>query len=413
MAQPHVRPITDEELAAFVDVTRTSFLEGPASHEAIELRRPHIDLDRSLAAFDAEGRLCGTSPSFPTTLTVPGGAGLPTAAVTAVGVLPTHRRQGHLTRLMTTQLADVADRGEPLAALIAAEYPIYGRFGYGPATEAVALRLDSRTAVWRDPPTGSVELVDAETWAKHADELHARVHRATPGHISWPTAFWRMQAGVDPSPWHDADAAKRTRRVLWRAADGAVQGATAYSSSDDQWTRNRPDSTLTTEILVSGTDRAEHELLRYLASIDWASTVIVGLRPLDDPAPLALVDGRAAPLTGRSDHLWVRVVDAPTALAARTYAVEGRLVLDVVDPAGHADGRVALEGGPAGATCSPTDDTADLTVPVGVLGATLLGGIGWGRLAAAGWVDEHRVGATEQAATMFTTPRAPWCPRTF
>jgi predicted acetyltransferase len=141
--------------------------------------------------------------------------------------------------------------------------------------------------------------------------------------------------------------------------------------------------------------------------------VIVGLRPLDDPAPLALVDGRAAPLTGRSDHLWVRVVDAPTALAARTYAVEGRLALDVVDPAGHADGRVALEGGPAGATCSPTDDTADLTVPVGVLGATLLGGIGWGRLAAAGWVDEHRVGATEQAATMFTTPRAPWCPRTF
>jgi predicted acetyltransferase len=413
MAEPHVRPVTDEELAAFVDVTRTSFLEAPASDEAIELRRPLVDLDRSLAAFDAAGRLCGTSPSFRTILTVPGGAGVPTAAVTAVGVLPTHTRQGHLTRLMTAQLADVAERGEPLAALVAAEYPIYGRFGYGPATEAVALRLDSRTAAWREAAAGSVELVDAETWAKHTDELYARVHRATPGHISWETALWRMQAGVDPSPWFDTEAARRVRRVLWRDADGAVQGATAYSASDEQWTRNRPDSTLATEILVSGTDQAEHELLRYLASIDWATTVVVGLRPVDDPAPLALVDGRAAPLTGRSDHLWVRVVDAPAALAARTYAVEGRLVLQVADPAGHADGRFALEGGPAGATCSRTDETADLAVPVGVLGATLLGGIGWARLAAAGWVDQHRAGAIERAATMFTTPRAPWCPRTF
>lgn len=412
MAAPHVRCVTDDEVAAYLDVVRAAFLERPATDADAALWRQQLDLDRSLAAYDADGRLCGTSPSFATELTVPGGAGVATAAVTGVGVLPTHTRQGHLSRLMTAQLADVADRGEPLAALIAAEYPIYGRYGYGPATEAVKLRLDARNATWRDDPVGAVELVDAETWVKLIDELYRRVHRQTPGHVAWPTSLWRMQAGLEPSAWHDVDAGKRARRVVWRDADGEVQGATAYQA-DGTWTHNRPDSTVTAEILVSGTDRAEHELLRFLASIDWVSTVEVGLRPVDDTAPLALVDGRAAGLTGRSDHLWVRVVDGPAALASRTYTTQGRLVLDVVDAAGHADGRFALDGGPDGSTCAPTDAEADLTVPVGTLGAALLGGMSWARLAAAGWVDEHRPGAVDRAAAMFTSPRAPWCPRTF
>jgi predicted acetyltransferase len=412
MAEPHVRTIAEDEVTAYADVVRTAFLERPATDEQAALWRPHLELDRSLAAFDADGRLCGTSPSFATTLTLPGGAEVPTAAVTGVGVLPTHIRQGHLTRLMKTQLDDVAERGEPLAALVAAEYPIYGRYGYGPATEAVTLRLDTRIATWRDDAVGAVELVDAEAWVKLVDELYQRVQPRTPGHIAWTTTLWRMQAGLEPSAWHDTDAAKRARRVVWRDADGVVQGATAYRA-DGKWTRNRPDSAVSTEILVAATDRAEHELLRFLASIDWASSVTVGLRPVDDPAPLALVDGRAAALSDRSDHLWVRVVDAPGALAARTYATEGRLVVEAVDPAGYADGRFAVEGGPEGATCERTDAEPDLTVPVGVLGATLLGGMGWARLAAAGWFDEHRAGAIARAAAMFATPRAPWCPRTF
>lgn len=412
MAEAHVRTITDDELPAYVDVVRTSFVEGPATSDEVEARRPLTDISRSLGAYDESGRLCGGARAFGTPLTVPGGATLPTAAVTSVGVLPTHTRRGHLTRLMQAQLADVADRGEPLAALIAAEYPIYGRYGYGPATEAVTLRVDSTAAAWRDDPVGTVELVDAETWAKLIDELYDRVRTTVPGHIAWETVLWRVQAGLDPSPWGHDDKAGKARRIVWRDAGGEVQGATAYTV-DGSWTRNRPAGTLTADVLVSATDRAEHELLRYLASIDWASQVDVWLRPVDDPAPLALTDGRAAVLADRSDHLWVRVIDVPAALSARTYATGGSLVLEVADPAGFAAGRFRLEAGPDGATCAATGDDADLTVAVGALGAAYLGGIGWGRLAAAGWVDEHTAGAVARAATLFTTPRAPWCPRTF
>jgi GNAT superfamily N-acetyltransferase len=42
-------------------------------------------------------------------LTVPGLALVPAAGVTAVGVLPTHRRRGLLSRMMRRQLDDVAE----------------------------------------------------------------------------------------------------------------------------------------------------------------------------------------------------------------------------------------------------------------------------------------------------------------
>ena len=116
MAEPSVRTITDDELGAYINVVRTAFVEGPASDEEIEARRPHTDLARALGAYDEDGRMCGAARAFGTQLTVPGGSTLPCAAVTSVGVLPTHTRRGHLTRLMRTQLDDVAERGEPVAA---------------------------------------------------------------------------------------------------------------------------------------------------------------------------------------------------------------------------------------------------------------------------------------------------------
>ena len=59
---------------------------------------------------------------------------LPAAGVTFVAVMPTYRRQGVLSSLMRRQLADVRDRGEPLAILWASEAVIYGRYGYGRAS---------------------------------------------------------------------------------------------------------------------------------------------------------------------------------------------------------------------------------------------------------------------------------------
>jgi predicted acetyltransferase len=412
MTEATVRTIRDDELATWLNVVRTAFLEPAASDEMVAFRRTFTDLSRSHASVDADGRLAGVAYAFPTPLTVPGGGEVPTGAVSAVGVLPTHRRRGHLTGLMRAQLADIAERGEPVAALIAAEYPIYGRFGYGPAAEAVALRIDAHVARWLDEPTGAVELVDNETFAKEVDAVYDRVRRATPGHIGWDTERWRIHAGVDPYPDGDEETRRKAMKALWRDDSGEVQAATTYSV-EEKWVHNRPGGQLTARPLVAATPRGSLELMRYLTEVDWVTDVTVHLRPVDEPAPLALVDGRTAYLSDRSDHLWVRILDVPTALAARRYAAPGALVLEVVDPLGFAAGRFRLEGGPEGAECAPTDEEPDLAFPVRALGAAYLGGQGWGRLAAAGWVDELRPGGLARAEALFATLRAPFCALTF
>ena len=412
MGEPTVRNGTDDELEDLINVVRTSFLSGPISAEELEFRRSHIHLDRFLGAWDGDGRPCGTARSFPTPLTVPGGE-VAAAAVSGVGVLPTHRRQGHLTRLMDAQLADAAQRGEPVAILIAAEYPIYGRFGYGPATEATRLQLDAIGARWRDEPVGTVELVDNETYAKVAEELYDRVRRATPGHIGWDTVYWRLTAGIDPGDDEELLRYARAYKALWRDERGEVQGVTQYDVAES-WEHNRPANTVQALHVVAATARAEHELLRYLASIDWIRDVKVFLRPTDDPARLALVDGRMAVLADRSDHIWLRVLDVPAALGARRYAAAGAVVIEVDDPRGYAAGRFRLEADAAGAaSCTPTDATPDLSVPASALGAAYLGGLTWARLADAGWVDEHTPGAVARASLLFSGSRAPWCARSF
>ncbi len=75
--------------------------------------------------------------------TVPGGARVPTAGYSRVGVLPTHTRQGLLTQLMQRSLREAHERGHVLASLRASEAPIYGRFGYGLAGDFVAAHITS------------------------------------------------------------------------------------------------------------------------------------------------------------------------------------------------------------------------------------------------------------------------------
>ena len=76
---------------------------------------------------------------------------------------------------------------------------------------------------------------------------------------------------------------------------------------------------------------------------------------------------------------------------------------------GLSGGRFALEGGPDGATCAPTDEPADLALSVSTLSSAYLGGYTLADLARGGRVDERRPGALATADAMFRSPVAPWC----
>jgi predicted acetyltransferase len=359
------------------------------------------------------GRPAGTAKWFPTTLATPGGQ-VEAAAVTAVAVLPTHRRRGHLTRLMEVQLDHISAEGCPVAVLVAAEWGIYGRFGYGPATEACAWELDTATAAFTSPEVGTVELVeDASALRDDIEALHDSMGARRPGVITRDGLVWDIIAGVAPPPGGDPHAAGR-RTAVWRPERGATPEGVVRYRVEGRWDRNRPRGTATVDELFARSPQIERELWRHLCSLDWIATVRAGGRPVDDPLPLWLRDGRAAVQLDRYDHVWARLLDLPAALGARLAGTAGAITVEVTDRLGRAGGRWHLSAG-AGEPidAAPSGSAADLTLPAAALGALYLGGHSAMRLQAAGWIEEHADGAARTLGGLLGWPVAPWVPTDF
>ncbi|MHC0429581.1 GNAT family N-acetyltransferase [Streptomyces sp. O3] len=411
-----VRPITDAELSDWTRALNTGFLRSPViSDGQLADRRSFTDPARTLGAFDA-GRCVATFRSFPQELTAVGGARLPADAITNVAVSPTHRRRGLLTRMMAADLTAAKERGDVLASLIAAEYPIYGRYGFGPATWTAEWEIDvPRTGLdprWSGPADGGrVDLVDAVDVRKLGPELYERLRARQPGAVSRDERWWRVNTGEIQHdglpPWDEPHYA------VYRSADGTVDGLAVYRS-DHQWgDAKQPLNTATVSQLIAVSPAAERALWHFLCSIDYVVKVRTGGRAPDDLAQFLLPDPRAARIVSQADWMWVRLLDVVRALESRTYEGSGELVLEVTDAAGLASGRFRLAADPVGASCAPTARPADLTLDVGELGTLWLGDESAVRLAALGRVREERPGAAAVATALFRTARRPWCPDVF
>ncbi|MCX4414743.1 GNAT family N-acetyltransferase [[Kitasatospora] papulosa] len=413
------RLVTAAEYPDWLRAVGTGFLRASAAvpgEEEVAVRLAHTDLARVQGVFDA-GRCVATFRSFAQELTVVGGAKVRADAVTAVTVTPTHRRRGLLSRMMATDLAAAKERGDVVASLIAAEYPIYGRYGFGPAAWATEWEidvpragLDPRARIPSEADGGRIELVDGADVRKLGPELHTRLAARQHGVVSRDERWWQRSTGVDLPAY---ETWTEPFYAVYRSADGETDGLIAYRA-DDRWGDGKqPLNKATVVGMTAVTPAAERALWQFVCSIDWITTVRTGYRAPDDLVPLLLPDPRAARVVTYADWLWLRVLDVPRALEARTYATGAALVLDVRDPADLAGGRFLLEVSPSGASCVPTTRDADLSLDVGELGTLYLGDESALRLAALGRIEEHRAGAAAEADTVFRAPRRAWCPDVF
>src|SRR3989454_10016485 len=159
-----IRPVANvDELRGATGAIVHYFGRERPDEEWAERWLKNFELERMHAAFDGES-IVGGAGAFSLRLTVPGGAVLPCAGTTVVGVLPTHRRRGILRSMMRAHLDDAHERGEPLAALWASEETIYGRYGYGLASFCGEITLAREHTAFAQlfEPEGTLRLIEPE-----------------------------------------------------------------------------------------------------------------------------------------------------------------------------------------------------------------------------------------------------------
>jgi predicted acetyltransferase len=405
-----IRPIGAEELPAYAQVPAAAFAQD-MTPERLRDWAEGFEFERSLAAFDGD-RIVGTGGADSLELTLPGGVVIPVGGLTAIAVLPTHRRRGILRAIIERHFQDCEARGEAVSALLASESVIYGRFGYGPATDATNLEIDPRHGAFRQPPptAGRVRLLDSAEAAKLLPDLHERHRRARPGEVSRKPSWWTV---YERDPEYHREGFTRHFDAVYEPEPGQVDGWASYRLRH-HWADGLPAYTARVSSLYALSAEAEAALLRYCLDLDLVATVQFEARPVDEPLRWLLADPRRLRVTASGDFLWVRLLDLPSALAARRYSARDALVIEVRDPLRPRNqGRFRLEGGPDGAACQPTRAAPDLALDIAELGAAYLGGTRFTTLARASRVAELTPGALLRADAMFTSNPVPWCTTDF
>ena len=399
-----IRPTTTiEEYSAAVGTIGHYFGGWPANLEAAERFARNLPLERMHAAFDGD-RVIGGAGALPFELTVPGGQ-VRCGGVTVVGVQPTDRRRGVLTKMMRVQLDDIRGRGEPLAALWASEEAIYRRFGYGLASLGCEMALPRGYQSLRLPPdpAASVRLISLDEAREIVPPIYDLVRLRTPGMFARTADWWETRVLHDPPDQREDGAAKN---VAVLALDGQPVGYALYRVKS-KWAGGQNVGSVTVVEAMATT--AELELWRFLLGLDWIETYRASHLPPDHPLLHGLTFPRRMQLR-LGDQLWLRLVDVGAALSARSYATEDALVLELADEfLPQNAGRWRIAGGAA----ERTDDEPDLALEVQELASLYLGGFGASELVRAGLVRELHEGAAARADALFATPRKPWTPEIF
>jgi predicted acetyltransferase len=379
------------------------YFGGRADDEEVERLAPILPAERVHAAFE-EGAIVGGAGAYLFETTVPGSRSVPTAGVMAVGVLPTHRRRGALTKLMRRQLADAHERGEPLALLFASEGGIYSRFGYGLASLAGDIELPKEHArLWHDEPLGQARLLDTdEETLELLPGIYDRVQADTVGMFTRTLDWWRIRR-LYQRPGRSGG--EQMRAVI--ELDGRPE---AYALYRVNFAARHMVTETTLEVgeALGTSPRALAAVWRFLLGIDWVARIETSWLPLDHPLFLSLREPRRMEFSV-SEALWVRLVDVGAALAARGLG-DGAIVLDIRDdfcPWNQARWRLS-EG-----SVDRTTAEADLRLDVSELGSVYLGGFTFDQLRRAERLEELKEGAAARADELFRTERQPWCPELF
>lgn len=388
------------------DTFRVALLSGAVNDETFEASQASWDDSHALAAWDGD-HCVGHVAAFRFDSTIPGGARVPTAGVTRVGVLPTHTRRGLLTQMMQRLLDESRERGNVLATLHASETSIYRRYGFALATDSIATVVTPRAAKpWRTPAApGSMRLLDRSEVLDVVPLLYERTARWRVGSISRPIWWWRrsLEDAIRPA---DSPFGKGSFVAVHSDMSGNDDGFVHYDVDWNESFATNPVGNGKVRDLWGSSPGVEIELWRYLTDIDLIVRWDADVRPTDEAVRRAMHDSRAYEARQRLDDQWVRILDVDTALSERRYGpVDAHVTIGVEDPM-FLTNRGTWEISSAGAIRS--DGPADVAVDIATLSAAYLGAVSWNDLASLGAFDASG-DVVERLDALFAVRPAPFC----
>ncbi|MDR7111564.1 putative acetyltransferase [Microbacterium trichothecenolyticum] len=400
--------VDSDEYVGWLQSVARGFQDGERTAEQIAASRERSGYRRLTGVFDPESPMdapVATIASWLGELTVPGEAMIPSCAISAVTVAPTHRRKGVARAMLEGELRAAQAAGIPMAMLTVSESPLYGRYGFAPAAAGASWTIETKRAGWIGPqPAGRIDFIGRERVRELMPALHERVRHRHPGEIDVPGSHWDGFAGTNPA----AEKTAEKRAVQYSDAAGEVRGVAVYAvrENHDDFTK----ATVSVHYLLAETDDAYAALWRFLLELDLVAEVHAGELSVDEPLLWMIADQRAAKVSVR-DHQYLRIIDVVAALETRRYGGSGTLVLDVSDSLGIASGRYLLEvdGRGAARVRIPGDgesiDAPTVALGVAELSATYLGGVSLATLAAAGRVTVTDASAEASADALAKATR--------
>src|SRR3954465_4575524 len=365
------RAIVPDEVDDFFASLSVAFSDPRPDPEEVESDKKVLETDRAFAAF-AGDRIVGCAGVYTQRMVVPGGSRVPTAGVTMVGVVPTHRRRGILRELMTMMLDQAAERGEPMASLFESQGAIYGRFGFGHAAHHLEFDVALDRLIWADrtEPTGRIVLHQRAD----ARPIMRRIYeRAIEGR---PAALEVDDRWMDVGFW---ESKKDDERVFYAVQEryAGTPDAFAMYGIKHEWPRGLPSSEAKVKRFVATTPDSHIAMWRYLCSIDLMARVKADLRPVDEPLQW-LPEGPRALRPQLEAGLFLRPADRAAAWSARGYVGSGSGGIEVDDPSRtEAAGTFFLEVDDGVGMCARTDRDPDLRCSVNAVGSTYVGGTTW------------------------------------
>jgi predicted acetyltransferase len=355
-----IRQATADEVEEFKRVAGNALVMNT---DAFSDMRPEF----TFSAF-VDGKLATSHAAWPFQMRF-NGAALPVAAVTAVGTLPVHRRQGNLRKIMNAFFAKLHEEGErPIAILLASLAAIYQRYGYAIVSTQLRYEVEPRYLrfSYDRPVPGRFRDATDDDFPVMVD-LYRKFRAERMGYLHRGRPMW--QAGVlAPAPKDGS-----LNRVIYEE-DGEPLGHLVFTVEPGHG-GYLPNAVLNIRDLVWLTPEAYRAAWNFLGNFDLVNKVIWGMAPSDDPLPHMLLEPRQLFATGK-EGLLGRIIDVEKALPRRPYGKEGTLTFEVIDEiCSWNRGVWKLDASAEGGSITKTTEEPQLVMPVGTLAMLVMGQI--------------------------------------